>query len=152
MLRTVIVAAGGLSREPVMLVPIPSSDQSADVRPAPLVDVQPPHDAGPAGGEIAAPTASGGWSGRHKLAAGLVAGSAASLALGIVFHLIRNSRASDFNGAGCTFADGNVGGPPAAGCSSRYDDIQQARNIAIGGYGGAVLLAGLGALLWFTAD
>jgi hypothetical protein len=160
MLRTVIVPAGGLAREPVVLVPLPSSSagaataQAAPANQAVHVDSPPPpRDAGPTGGEIATTSSSGGgWSTRHKIGAAMLAGGAASLAVGIVFHLIRNSRASDFNGAGCTYGDGNVGGPPTGNCSSRYDDIQSARNFAIGGYGGAALLGGVGAFFSFTGD
>jgi hypothetical protein len=154
MLRTVIVPAGGLAREPVVLVPIPSpSDQaSASPQPPPVhVDVPPPPDAGLTGGAAAAPS-SGGWSTRRKVGAALAAGGVPSLAVGIVFNLIRNSRASSFNSAGCTYGNGNVGGPAGVDCSSRYDDIQTARNVAIGGYAGAALLAGTGAILWFTGD
>ncbi|HXU06649.1 MAG TPA: hypothetical protein VN903_37090 [Polyangia bacterium] len=155
MLRTVIIPAGGLAREQVVLVPIRSAGQvtpqvAANERPPVHVDTPPPRDVGPAGGEIVAPASGGGWSARRKLGAGMAAAGVASLAAGIAFHLIRNSRASDFNGAGCTYGNGNVGGP--TGCSSRYEDVQQARNFAIGGYGGAVLLGGVGAFLFFTSD
>jgi hypothetical protein len=153
LIRTVIVPAGGLAREPVVLVPIPSNDPTVAAQAAPthLDSPPPPRDEGPSGGTVATPSG-GGWSGRRKLGAGMLAGSAASLAAGIVFHLIRNGRASDFNGAGCTYADGTVGGPTTANCSSRYDDIQLARNVAIGGYGGAVIFGGLGAFFFFTGE
>jgi hypothetical protein len=149
MLRTVIVPAGGLAREPLVLVPILSSAEAPPARPPAHVDSPPPPDSGPASATIATPAA-GGWSTRRKLGAGLVAGGVASLAVGIIFHVIRNGRAADFNDAGCTFGNGNVAGPPAAACSSRYDDIQGARNLAIGGYGGAVILGGVGGFLWLT--
>jgi len=154
MLRTVIVPAGGLAREQVALIPIPSSDQPpASSQPPPVhVDAPPPPDAGLASGGTVATSADHGWSGRRKLGAGLAAGGVASLAAGIAFHLIRNSRASDFNGVGCTYGNGNVDGPARGNCSSRYDDIQQARNFAIGGYVGAALLGGVGALLVFTGE
>ena len=153
MLRTVIVPAGGLAREPVVLIPIPSSSERASAsRPPPPVhvDVPPPPDTVVAGGGAAAPPSSG-WSTRRKVGTAIAAGGVASLAAGIAFHLIRNSRAYDFNGAGCTYGS-SVGGPPGANCSSRYDDIQQARNFAIGGYAGAALLGGLGAFLFFTGE
>ena len=154
MLRTVIVPAGGLAREPVVLIPIPSSTEASASRPPPPVhvDTPPPPNTVVAGGGAAAPSADRGWSGRRKAGAALAAGGVASLAAGIAFHLIRNGRASDFNGAGCTYAGGTIAGPPGGDCSSRYDDIQQARNFAIGGYAGAALLGGLGAFLFFTGE
>jgi len=136
MARTVTVPAGGLAREPVVLVPTPTAGD------------RPPADAGPAGVNVAAPSPDASWSGRRKLATGLAAAGVASLAVGIVFHVVRNGRAGDFNNAGCMSDNGTITGP--TGCSSRYDDVQQARNFAIGGYAGAAILGGLGAFLWFT--
>jgi hypothetical protein len=151
----VFVSAGGLAREPVVLVPIPSAQQAAppqtsDERPAVHVDPSPPPDDSPIGGTVA--TQPGGWSTRRKLGVGTISTGAASLAVGIIFHLLRNQEASDFNSAGCTYADGTIGGPPAGNCSSRYNGIQRNRDAAIGGYGGAVLFGGVGAFLFFTGD
>jgi hypothetical protein len=148
MSRTVIVPAGGLAREPVVLVPIPASEQPSAPPPPVHVDGS-PAGAGPAGGAAVAPAA-GEWSGRRMLGAGLVAGGVASLAAGIVFHLLRNGHASDFNSAGCIDDNGQISGPPSSNCSSRYDDVQHAQDFAIAGYAGAALLGGVGAYLWFT--
>jgi hypothetical protein len=149
MLRTVIVPAGGLAREPVVLVPIPASAETPTAAPTVHVDAATSGELSATGTSAAAPPA-GGWSGRRMLGAGLVAGGAASLVVGIVFHVTRNGRASDFNDAGCADIDGQISGPPAANCSSRYDDVQHAQDFAIAGYAGAALLGGLGAYLWLT--
>jgi hypothetical protein len=74
----------------------------------------------------------------------------ASLAVGVLYHLIRNGHAGDFNTAGCTYGAGKVGDP--MGFSGRYDEVQLARNVVIGGYGGAALRGGIGAYLWITSD
>jgi hypothetical protein len=146
MSRTVIVPAGGLAREPVVLVPVPASEQPSPPASPVHLDGSPP---GPAGG-AAVPPAAGGWSGRRMLGAGLVAGGVASLAVGIVFHVMRNGHASDFNGAGCIDDNGQISGPAASNCSSRYDDVQHAQDFAIAGYAGAALLGGVGTYLWLT--
>jgi len=150
MLRTVIVSAGGLAREPVVLVPLPSSNQAvapaSDGQPAVHVDTPPARET--AGVPVAHPRDE--WSTRRKVGVTVTSAAVASLALGVLYHLIRNGHAADFNAAGCTYGNGKVGGP--VGCPARYDEVQQARNFAIAGYGGAVVLGGVGAYLWITSD
>lgn len=148
MLRTVIVSAGGLAREPVVLVPLPSSNQAVapagDEPPAVHVDAPPAPETGGA-----PPPSRDEWSTRRKVGVTVASAALASLAVGVLYNLIRNGHAHDFNDTGCTYGSG-VGGP--TGCQAGYDEIQQARNIAIGGYVGAAVLGGVGAFLIFTSD
>jgi hypothetical protein len=147
MLRTVIVPAGGLAREPVVLVPLPTAETPAA---APPVHVVAPPAGTLSSSDASSAPAAGGWSGRKKLGVGLVAAGAASLAVGVVFHVTRNGRASDFNSQGCIDDNGQISGPPAGNCASRYDGVQHAQDFAIAGYAGAALLGGAGAYLWLT--
>jgi hypothetical protein len=89
--------------------------------------------------------AADGWSNRTKVGAGLAAGGAASLAVGIAYQVVREQRAGTFNDHHCGVSGSLVTGP--SDCASRYDSIQSAQKIAIAGLVGAAVLGGVGTYL-----
>jgi hypothetical protein len=98
----------------------------------------------------ATPSASsgGGWSTQKKVGVGLAAGGAAGLVTGVIFSFAYNSKASDFNSAGCSTSLPNDG---PAGCKSKHDSASTAQTLFITGYASALVLGGVGAYLFFTA-
>jgi len=88
------------------------------------------------------------WSKRKRIGAGIAAGGAASLAAGIAFQIIREQRAGAFNDNHCGVTGSLFTGP--AGCSSRYDGVQNAEKIAIAGFIGAAVLGGVGTFLFLS--
>ena len=123
--RTVIVPRGGLARETVALVAVAAQPPS------------PPMGQGD-------PDSHQGWPVRTKV--GLVLGAAAvvSAAVGTTFLFVRDSRARDFNDAGC----GTASLTPA--CDSLRNSEQAAVTWVVAGMVGTAVLGGVGAylLLW----
>lgn len=147
--RTVVIPARGLARESIVLVAAPV---------APPIDVAPPKIAPAPGSETDAagvPTistqheapapAEAGWRGRTTAGVAIVAGGVASLGLGIAYQVVREQRAGAFNSHDCGVTGGMVTGP--TDCPSRYEDINGAQKLAIGGFVGAAVLGGLGTYL-----
>ena len=91
---------------------------------------------------------SGGWSSQEKIGVGLGAAGAVGLVTGVVFGIVSNSRAGDFNSAGCSTTAPNDG---PAGCQSKHDGVTSARTLAIVGVVSGVVLGGVGAYLFFAA-
>jgi hypothetical protein len=92
--------------------------------------------------------AGGGWSTQKKVGVGLASAGAAGLVTGVIFSFVYNSKASDFNNAGCSTSLPNDG---PAGCSSKHDSAKTAQTLFITGYASALVLGGVGAYLFFTA-
>ena len=90
---------------------------------------------------------SGHWGTRKTVGLAFGAAGLAGLATGVIFSLAYDSRAADFNKAGC-FTSEPANGPP--GCQSRRDSVTSAEGLLVLGYvrGG---LGGLGAYLFLTA-
>lgn len=133
--RTINVPANGLAREPIVLVAV--SNAAPSVR---------------AVSEMAPPSNSDRGASRIKRPLGIGLGIAGigALGVGVGFHLLRQSRASDFN-RDCMINSmtGAITGTPGVDCQSRYDGVQQARNIAIGGYVAAPILLGVATYVLF---
>jgi len=154
--RTVQIPARGLARERVVLVaaPVAATIDAAQPREPPPTTTNP--SVSPALSTTtttisasAAPAESGaGWSNRKKAGAGIAAGGAASLAVGIAFQIVREQRAGAFNDDRCGVTGSLVTGP--GDCRSRYDGIQNAEKLAIAGFIGAALLSGVGTYLYLS--
>lgn len=110
-------------------VPIPDARQSTTVPRLPLAENPSP---------------------RTRPAAWIVlAGAALGLAGGAAAHILRQSRADQFNGdAGCGVQLPMRG---ASGCSSLYDGVQSAQDLAIAGYAAAALLGSVSAVLFLVS-
>jgi hypothetical protein len=134
--RTINVPANGLAREPITLVAAVSGPPG--VRAVPEM-APPAHTTG------ASPI-------KRPLGIGLGIAGIGALGVGVGFHLLRESRASDFN-RDCLINSmtGAISGLPAANCQSRYDGVQQARNVAIAGYVAAPILLGVAAYVLFSS-
>lgn len=162
--RTVTVAAQGIAREIVSLVPDPTVQATANPsvlnaqpgpRAAPSLSSIDPSPAAfeatsPSDATVAA-TADRGthWSWQRKLGVGLLGGGAAALVLGVIAHAARQSAATDFAKAGCGTADPSVG----VGCQDRYDAVKRDEKLMIVGYLGAAALAGAGSyFFWFAPN
>jgi hypothetical protein len=118
--------------------------------PPPAAPVPPTSTAaGTADVTVSMPPQSQGASTKKKAGIVLTVAGGASLATGVVFHLLRNSRATDFNNAGC-YASGGGPAPGYPFCQGRYDSVQSAQTLAIVGYAGAAVLGGLGLYLLFS--
>lgn len=89
-----------------------------------------------------------GWNTQQKIGVGLGAAGAAGLLTGLVFTIVHNSRASDFNNAGCSTAAPNDG---PAGCQSKHDGAKSAGTLSVVGFVSGVVLGGVGAYLFFAA-
>ena len=140
--RTVIVRVRGTSREQVDLV--------ASTDPPDLGGGVKRKD--PGGGTSQGESRGVPLPTKRTAAIAFAAAGGASLVAGITFHVIREDRASNFNGSGCFTSGGAVAGP--AGCQSQYDGVQSAGTVAIIGYVGAALLGGAAAAfaLWARND
>ncbi|HVU49732.1 MAG TPA: PEGA domain-containing protein [Polyangia bacterium] len=136
--RTVIVPAGGIARETIVLVPIAESSAPATPAPAETKAGAPVLVAAP----VSAAGAETRWSTSRTVGAALIAGSGAALVTAVVFTFVRDSRAKTFNADNCTTAVPGTYGP--AGCKADHDAVEQALYLAIGGYGAAAVLAGVG--------
>jgi hypothetical protein len=155
--RSVTVPSNGLAREPIALV---AASGAAQVRAVP--DAVPPAPINEAQGGSGATAPDRGEPVksqpetsqiRRPLGIGLGIAGIGALGVGVAFHLLRESRAGDFN-RDCMINDttGGITGSPGVNCQSRYDGVQQARNVAIAGYVAAPILLGLGAYLLFTSN
>jgi hypothetical protein len=135
--RTINVPANGLAREPITLVAAVSGPPG--VRAVPEM-APPAHTTG------ASPI-------KRPLGIGLGIAGIGALGVGVGFHLLRQSRASDFN-RDCMInaMTGAISGSPGVNCQSRYDGVQQARNIAIVGYVAAPILLGAAAYALFSSS
>lgn len=150
--RTVLIPARGLARERIVLVAAPAAATVA----AAAEPTETPATASPAISTTvptisasAAPAESGaGWSNRKKVGAGIAAGGAASLAVGIALQIVREQRAGAFNNEHCGVTGSLITGP--TDCHSRYDGVQNAEKLAIAGFIGAAVLGGLGTYLFLS--
>ena len=155
MVRTINVPANGLAREPITLVAV---SVPAGVRAVPETAPQAAADRAGAGATapaIAEPAKSKPGASRIKRPLGIALGVAGigALGVGVGFHLLRQSRASDFN-RDCMInaMTGAITGTPGVNCQSRYDGVQQARNLAIVGYVAAPILLGVAAYALFSSS
>jgi hypothetical protein len=132
--RNVVVPARGLAREHLTFVAVAVAKPLPQVRQASVAGsvskegekpLQPPPTWGP---------------GRT---AGVIVGVAAlgALGAGVAFHLMRESKAKSYK-HDCQGVD-----LPPANCDSRYDSVNTYGYIAIGGYAGGAVLAGLATYL-----
>ena len=136
--RTVVVPARGLAREPLFFVPVPPAAKPLPPQENPAPQL--------AGGSVtpkeekpqAQPSTWG-----TGLTVGVILGLAAlgSLGSGVAFHLTHESRAKSYKDHGCQT---NL---PPADCQSRYDSVNSAEYIAIAGYVGAAVLGGVATYL-----
>jgi hypothetical protein len=160
--RTIVVPARGLARERVVLVAAPAvttidvpqskEPPAATTAPAPSPELStvPAPTTATTISTSPAPGAGGSeWSNRKKIGAGIAAGGAASLAVGIAFQIIREQRAGAFNSNHCGVTGSLFTGP--ADCSSRYDGVQSAEKIAIAGFIGAAVLGSVGTFLFLSS-
>jgi hypothetical protein len=142
--------AGPAMRAPAPVTPVPGAYETA---PAPAPSMPSAAPAAPAAGTAdltaAIPPPAQSWSTKKKAGLALGIAGGASLVTGVIFHLVRNSRAQDFNDAGC-YASGSGPAPGYASCQGSYDNVQSAQTIAIVGYVGAALLGGVGTYLFFS--
>jgi hypothetical protein len=145
--RTIVVPAKGLARQPIVMVAVnintgenPTPERAL---PPPIVDK--PNDADK-------PPKRKHKSSGARTGAGVVVGVAGlgALGTGVGFHLLRESRANQFNRDLCVYSNGMVTGKE--GCQSQYDSIQMARNVAIAGYIATPILLGVSAYLLFSGD
>jgi hypothetical protein len=154
--RTVLVPARGLARERVVLVAAPAAAtlEPAQPRETPAntttLAVSPSiSTTTPTISASAPPAESGaGWSNRKKVGAGIAAGGAASLAVGIAFQIVREQRAGAFNDDHCGVTGSLLTGP--IDCRSRYDGVQNAEKLALAGFIGAAVLGGVGTILFLS--
>jgi hypothetical protein len=118
--------------------PLPDSQPAPAPVPAPVLVSTPP----PAG-------ASGAAADRRHLRRNLALASfgaaTGALALGIGFHVARESRASQFNGMDA--CDAGAAGSGSPQCASLADGVHSATTWAIVGYTAAAVLGGTGAFL-----
>jgi len=154
--RTITVPANGLAREPIALVAVSAAAPS--VRAAP--EMAPPSPTSADRGGATAPAFAepansdhGASQIKRPLGIGLGIAGIGALGVGVGFHLLRQSRASDFN-RDCMInaMTGAISGTPGVDCQSRYDGVQQARNVAIGGYVAAPILLGVAAYVLFFSS
>jgi hypothetical protein len=127
--RTVIVPRRGTVRETVILAAAAPSPATAAPSPAPATAAVDEHPR---------------WPVRTKVGLALGAAAVVSAAVGTTFLFVRDSRAGDFNDAGC----GTESLTPA--CTSLRDNEKSAVTWAITGLVGAAVLGGVSAyfLLW----
>jgi len=148
--RTINVPANGLAREPITLVAVGAAPETA---------ASPPRNAADQVGAPAPPVAEpakskpGSSQIKRPLGIGLGIAGVAALGVGVGFHLLRQSRASDFN-RDCMInaMTGAISGTPGVNCQSRYDGVQQARDVAIVGYVAAPILLGVAAYALFSSS
>jgi len=142
-LRTVLVPARGLAREPVTFVAATAALPETEPRPEPRRAVTPPD-------EHPAPAPSGGLGARRIGGIVLLAAGVVGLGGGVAFHLARESTAGQFNDSKCGAANGMVTGPDPGHCQTIYNDIQANTRYAIAGYAAGVALGGVGLVLLLT--
>jgi hypothetical protein len=100
-----------------------------------------------ASGPSGASPGSTAWTPRRKVGVALGATALAGLTTGVIFNFVYDSRAKDFNAAGCYTALPNDG---PAGCQAKHDAARSAEYVFIAGYASAVILGGLGAYALFV--
>jgi len=158
-LRTVVVPARGLAREPLVCValaqPVPSAPPPSPPASPPSPPAPPPWSSAPppppatsatAGTEQGkAPARQKTWAPRPTAATILAVGALAALATGITFHVIRETRAGSYKDHHCET------GTPPSDCQARYDAVNFAEYLAIAGYGGAAVLGGLATYLLLSS-
>ena len=148
--RTINVPANGLAREPITLVAVGAAPETAASPPRNAAD-----QVGAPAPLVAEPAKSKPGSSQIKrpLGIGLGIAGVAALGVGVGFHLLRQSRASDFN-RDCMInaMTGAISGTPGVNCQSRYDGVQQARDVAIVGYVAAPILLGVAAYALFSSS
>jgi len=127
--RTVSIPPQGIARETVVLVPA-------------ALAATPSTSVGRDGGD-----SQPGWSPRRKVGLAVGAAAVVSAAVGTTFLFVRESRAQDFNDAGC----GTEALTPP--CASLRDREKSAVTWAVTGWVGAAVLGGVSAylLLWPSA-
>jgi hypothetical protein len=136
-IRNVVVPARGLAREHLTFVAVPAAKPLARVIPPPQIGV---------GAEttevVARPLATQPTWGPARTV-GVILGVAAlgALGTGAAFHVIHESRAKSYKSNGCESDN------PPADCKSQYDSIHLDGYMAIGGYVGGAVLAGLATYL-----
>jgi tetratricopeptide (TPR) repeat protein len=86
-----------------------------------------------------------GWNTQKKVAVGAWAAGGVSLVLGVVFHLGREQKAKEFVDAQCGTDNLDAG----MGCRGLHDDVKSKQLVMAIGYGGAAVLGGAGAVLWW---
>lgn len=114
--------------------PPPSSSQAAPAASAPptvAVSATP-----------APPPSDAGWTWQKKVGVGALVLGGASLAVGVIFHVGRESKAGSFKQANCGTKDLSL-----PGCKGLYDEIMSKEQVAIAGYVGAAVLSATGGLL-----
>jgi hypothetical protein len=139
-IRTVVVPARGLAREPLVFVAVPSPAKAL-----PQPETQPPQLAGGTvtPKEEKPQTQPSTWGTGRTV--GVILGVAAlgSLGTGIAFHLTHESRAKSYNDNKSCNPTASAG----ANCQSLYDSVNSAKYIAIAGYVGAAVLGGVATYL-----
>jgi hypothetical protein len=155
--RTINVPANGLAREPITLVAVsvpPGVRAVPEIAPPAQVSAD-QAGAGAAAPGVAEPAKSKPGASQIKRPLGIALGIAGigALGVGVGFHLLRQSRASDFN-RDCMInaMTGAISGTPGVNCQSRYDGVQQARDVAIVGYVAAPILLGVAAYALFSSS
>ena len=137
--RTVLLPARGLAREPLVFVPVPPA-----AKPLPPPESPPPFADGTVATKEEKTQAQPSTWGTGRTV-GVILGVAAlgSLGTGIAFHVAHESRAKSYN-------DNKSCNPTAmlgANCQSLYDSVNSAEYIAIAGYVGAAVLGGVATYL-----
>jgi hypothetical protein len=155
--RTINVPANGLAREPITLVAVsvpPGVRAVPEIAPPAQVSAD-QAGAGAAAPGVAEPAKSKPGASQIKRPLGIALGIAGigALGVGVGFHLLRQSRASDFN-RDCMInaMTGAISGTSGVNCQSRYDGVQQARDVAIVGYVAAPILLGVAAYALFSSS
>ena len=135
-LRNIVVPARGLAREQLTFVAIPVAKPLAPV----ILPPQPP--VGTVAEVTEKPLAARPTWGPARTV-GVILGVAAlgALGTGAAFHVLHENRAKSYKSNGCESDN------PPADCKSQYDSIQLDGYIAIGGYAGGAVLAGLATYL-----
>jgi hypothetical protein len=137
-IRNVVVPARGLAREHLAFVAVPVA------KTLPPVILPPQIAGGPATTEVVAakPVAARPTWGPGRTV-GVILGVAAlgALGTGAAFHVLHENRAKSYKSNGCESDN------PPADCKSQYDSIHLDGYIAIVGYAGGAVLAGLATYL-----
>jgi hypothetical protein len=162
--RSVSIVLTARNPEPVVLELIQQSGSPKQFLVAPAVSIKDPSGISPviqststliprrSDPPDAIEVADGGSSRRTLITAGAM-GSGALLAGGAVALILREQKASEFNGS-CAFKSGNVtdpgGGPASQRCFDLKAQIDTRQTIAIAGFIGGGVLATASLILWLT--
>jgi hypothetical protein len=136
-IRNVVVPARGLARENLTFVAIPAA------KPLPPVIPPPQIAGGPATTEVEARPVAARPTWGPARTVGVILGVAAlgALGTGVAFHMLHENHAKSYKSNGCESDN------PPADCKSQYDSIHLDGYVAIGGYVGGAVLAGLATYL-----